>query len=199
MLVGAQARRKFFRIADHFNPAEGSPANVGGGRGGMLPNFSYDRSKQAALAILNMFDDGVAHLIEGPDIDRPRNALTLTQEVHGWFGNFDIFFEAVPESDPHTYRIGTFLHPWLTGDIVPVKRTLYLTESRSIEPASARLLAIHCAIAHILHLSAAGDYIDEILKDMELEGIQGGVQADGSTDLGRLVHLGLWLDGVMGA
>jgi hypothetical protein len=70
---------------------------------------------------------------------------------------------------------------------LPPTRTLYLSENRTIEPPSPRLLAVHCAIAHILHLSAAGAYIDRILQDAE----EHGIRADGSTELGRLVALGL--------
>lgn len=142
-----------------------------------------------------MFDYGIGHLIEGVDIDRPYNALTLTLNMHDLFGNFRIYFEPVPDAEPHTYRIESFLRPAFVGGVLPVTRTLFLTDSRTIDPPSPRLLAIHRAIAHILHLSAAGNYIDKILRDMEDAGEQ-GAQADGSTDLGRLIHLGLWLDGV---
>lgn len=58
----------------------------------------------------------------------------------------------------------------------------------SIDPPSSRLLALHCAIAHILHLSAAGDYIDKLLREMDG---QGACAADGSTELDRLLRLGL--------
>ncbi|RTE73088.1 hypothetical protein BHE90_012487 [Fusarium euwallaceae] len=145
-------------------------------------------SKEAALAILNMFDDGAAHLIEGIEIDRPGNALTLTQPLHTYFGDFNIFFK--PEGTvPHRYHIETFLPQGFTDD-VPVTRTLFLTEERNIDPPSSRLLAIHCAIAHILHLSAAGDYIDDILRDAD----EYGIRHDGSTELDRLVglHLNNW-------
>ncbi|KAK3937569.1 hypothetical protein QBC46DRAFT_366093 [Diplogelasinospora grovesii] len=117
-------------------------------------------SKKAALDILNMFDSGVIHLIEGNDIDRPRNAITLTRDLHTFFGNFDVFFEPLPDQE-HTYRIQSFLHPMAIQEL-PLERTLYLTRSRTIEPPSPRLLTLHCAIAHILHLSAAGEYIDKI-------------------------------------
>ncbi|KAK0655463.1 hypothetical protein B0T16DRAFT_12724 [Cercophora newfieldiana] len=139
-----------------------------------------------------MFDNGVIHLIEGTDIDRPRNAITLTQDLHSWFGDFDIFFEPVLDQE-HTYRIQSFLHPVVTPDL-PVVRTLYLTESRTVEPPSQRLLALHYAISHILHLSAAAGYITKILKDMERK----GTRADGSTELGRIVTLrfGGWLEAV---
>jgi hypothetical protein len=141
-----------------------------------------------------MFDHGVGHLIEGVNIDRPLNALTLTMNMHDLFGSFRIYFEPVPQAEPHTYRVESFLEPIFTGGLLPVTRTLFLTNDRTIDPPSPRLLAIHRAIARILHLSAAGGYIDDILRGMRDAGEQ-GVQADGSTDLGRLVHLGLWLDG----
>lgn len=142
-----------------------------------------------------MFDHGVGYLLEGVDIDRPRNALTLTTEMHHFFGDFLIYFEPIPDAEPHTYRIGTFLRHALVGGQVPVTRTLFLTENRTIDPPSPRLLAIHRAIAHILHLSAAGTYIDQILRDME-DAREQGAQTDGSTDLGLMIHLGMWLDGV---
>lgn len=49
----------------------------------------------------------------------------------------------------------------------------------------SRVLAIHRANAHILHLSAAGRYIDnKILEDMEQ---QTTYTSRGSIELGRLV------------
>lgn len=150
------------------------------------PGSELSPSKQAALAILNMFDHGVVHLIEGTDIDRPRNAITLTGDLHALFGDFQIFFE--PCSGPHTYRIDSFWPRVLRRDpSFPITRTLYLSEHRTIDPPSPRLLAVHCAIAHILHLSAAGEYIDRLLLDMDGQ----DVRADGSTELDRLVRLRL--------
>lgn len=150
-------------------------------------------SKQAAFAILNMFDDGVVHIIEGTDIDRPRNALTLTHSMHLFFGDFQVFFEPVSHVDAHTYRIGSFLPGFVQRNQgLPVTRTLYLSHNRTIDPPSPRLLALHRAIAYILHLSAAGEYIDKLLRDMDGQ----AVLADGSTELDRLVRLGLrgWSD-----
>lgn len=141
-----------------------------------------------------MFDTDVAYLIEGTDIDRPRNAMTLTHNLHLFFGDFQVFFEPVPDQPPHTYRIGTFLSRFTVGSVLPVTRTLHLSDNRTVDPPSPRLLAIHSAVAHILHLSAAGEYIDRVLWDMER-----GVQEDGSTELARFVRLRLggWLDGAV--
>ncbi|KAK0749172.1 hypothetical protein B0T18DRAFT_321154 [Schizothecium vesticola] len=154
------------------------------------PGAPLDPSREAALAVLNMFDVGVAYLIEGSEIDRPRNAMTLTHTLHDLLGEFRIFFEPASGDDqpPHTYRIGGFLPRFFPQDPpLPITRTLYLSENRTIETPSPRLLAVHRAIALILHLSAAGSYIDQILRDVE----EYGIRADGSTELGRLVTLGL--------
>ncbi|OAA53446.1 hypothetical protein SPI_09374 [Niveomyces insectorum RCEF 264] len=154
-------------------------------------NQELDKSREAALAVLNMFDYGVTHMIDGVDIDRTANALTLTKTLHGEFGAFNIFFDAVPGAR-NTYAIRSFLSPPTTADLgLPVTRTLF--DSRTIDPPSPRLLAVHRAIAQILHLSAAGEYIDHVLRDMETN----LVRADGSSELGRLVglRLGGWIDG----
>lgn len=139
-----------------------------------------------------MFDDGVVHLIEGTDIDRSRNAITLTLDFHRLFGGFEVFFEPTGH-DPHTYQIDSTNTGILRHPIFPVERSLFLTDSRTIDPPSPRLLAIHCAIAHILHLSAAGRHIDNILRDLD----QGDILVDGSTPLGHFTALRIhgWWDG----
>jgi hypothetical protein len=142
-----------------------------------------------------MFDPGVVHLIDGSNIDRPTNAITLTTHFHQLFGGFEIYFEPTTET-PHTYKIiSAWSQNYLKDAILPVTRTLYLTDNHTIDPPSPRLLAIHRAIAFILHLSAAGGYIDGILRDLdELD-----VKSDGSTNLGRLIELRLggWWNGVV--
>ncbi|KAK7394090.1 hypothetical protein QQX98_013128 [Neonectria punicea] len=178
------------RVQGEGHAFSGTPERVSALRAACL-----DPSKEVALKILNMFDSGAAFLVEGTEIDRPRNAMTLAHHLHHVFGEFKIFFEPV-DDQPYTYRIDMFGNRFFLGNLLPVTRTLYLTESRTIDPPSARLLAIHNAIAHILHLSAAGEYIDKILRDLE----EYGVRADGSTELDRFVKLRLdgWPVGEVG-
>ncbi|OJD17181.1 hypothetical protein AJ78_02725 [Emergomyces pasteurianus Ep9510] len=45
-------------------------------------------SKKNVLRILDMFDPSITHLIDGPKIDSPSNALTLTLDNHRLFGEF---------------------------------------------------------------------------------------------------------------
>jgi hypothetical protein len=142
-----------------------------------------------------MFDPGVTHLIEGPNIDRPVNALTLTNHFHQLFGDFDIYFEPTADQTQHTYKIDNVQPNNIFGDpLLPITRTLHLTPDRTIDPPSPRFLAIHRAIGRILHLSGAGDYIDRILRDMD----EVGIKENGSTELGHYVNLKLggWMDGV---
>ena len=143
-----------------------------------------------------MFDDGIVNLIEGSDIDRPRNALNLDHNLHQYFGDFEIFFEPVADS-LHTYRIDSMASGIMRNPLFPLSRTLYLSTTRTIDPLSPRLLAVHCAIAHILHLSAAGAYIDTIFEDLDRK----DMKKDGSTELGHLVglRLGDWWNGVIRA
>jgi len=151
-------------------------------------NIKKNESKKVTIAILNMFDIGVIHLIEGVEIDRPRNAITLTHDMHKFFGGFKIFFERVVDDDtPGTYEIQAFRLFLAARAHLPVRRTLF--SHPSIDPPSERLLALHSAIGHVLHLSGAGEYIDRILRNME----EGVVREDGSTQLGALVNAALQL------
>jgi hypothetical protein len=135
-----------------------------------------------------MFDDGILHLIAGSEIDRPRNALTMTHDFHQLFGNFEVYFEAVPDI-PYTYKIDTTRSGILRNPIFPLTRTL--TTTRIIDPPSPRFLAIHRAITLVLHQSTAGDYIDRILEHLD----QINIRKDGSTEVGHLIELRLggWL------
>lgn len=74
----------------------------------------------------------------------------------------------------------------------PVTRSLTLSPHRTVDPPSSRLLGVHRAIALIMKLSGAGEYIERVLRDME----ELDVREDGSTHLGYLagLRLGGWLD-----
>ncbi|TWU70761.1 hypothetical protein ED733_001838 [Metarhizium rileyi] len=143
-----------------------------------------NEARKTALEILNMFDNDIAYRIHGTDIDRPLNALTLTLNLHRAFGNFEVYFTSFRGRE-HTYEIGTFQRTGFTEVALPVVRTLYLTEDRNIEPPSPQLLAVHRAIAHILHLSGAARYIDRIIRSINDQ----EARNDGSTDIGSLVRL----------
>ena len=133
-----------------------------------------------------MFNDSVVYLIKDTNIDRPRNVIILTHDFHQLFGGFKVYLEP-KGSKPHTYYINSTYIGILRHRIFPVDRTLSLTNTRTINPPSPRLLAIHRAIALILYLSAAGRHINSILRDLD----QGDILVNGSTPLGYLTALRL--------
>ncbi|EZF16020.1 hypothetical protein H112_05858 [Trichophyton rubrum D6] len=139
-------------------------------------------AKKTVIQILNMFDYNVSHIINGTDIDRPLNAMSLNSTAHLLFKSFDIFLEPV-DGQEHTYYVKSLKPAVSMAFGLPVTRKLFLSDDRSIEPPSPRLLALHRAFAHILFLSGAGEYINKILDDFD----KTGVRADGTTELGRMV------------
>ncbi|OQV11251.1 hypothetical protein CLAIMM_15113 [Cladophialophora immunda] len=155
-----------------------------------------DESKRKALAILDMFDDGVVRLIEGSDIDRTRNAITLTMRFHRLFSRFQVYFER-QGNQLYAYRIDPVRDNFVRRSILSIEsRTLFTTGAKTIDPPSARFLAVHAAIARVLYLSGAGRHIDKILYDLDHK----NVMADGSTQLGYFtaLRLGGWWDGRVG-
>ena len=103
----------------------------------------------------------MVHFIDGPGVDRLTNTLTLTQRFHQLFGDFEVSFEPADDQTPHSYKIANVdsnILFFLRDRPLPVTRRLYLHKDHTIDPPSPRLLAIHHAIARILHLSGAGDY-----------------------------------------
>ena len=131
-----------------------------------------------------MFDPGVVHLVEGTNIDRSYNALTLSVSFHRDFGSLKIYFEAEPGVE-NRYTIKT-TKPFLRfRPTLPITRDLFITADHNIDPPLPRLLAIHRACCLIMHLSGAGEYVDKVLWDME----DIGVRSDGTTELGSIISL----------
>jgi hypothetical protein len=137
-----------------------------------------------------MFDPGITHLIDGPNIDSPSNALTLTVDNHLLFGEFQIYFE--PAGRPDEYGIHSAESGVLSDPYFPVTRTPTRSPNDTINIPSPRLLGVHRAIPLILKLSGACDYIEQILRDLE----QVTAEADGSTNLGDIMKLRFdgWVD-----
>lgn len=133
-----------------------------------------------------MFDPGIIHRLEGENIDRTYNAITLSAGFHQSFGDLQVYFEAVPNFE-HTYVIKCTKEYAFFRPSLPITRQLFITPERTIDPPSANLLAIHRACCLIVHMSAAGKYIEKVLRDME----QTAAKSDGTTELGTLVNLRL--------
>lgn len=85
-----------------------------------------------------MFDPRIIHLIDGPQIDSPINALTLTLDYRRLFGEFQIYFERT--GTRYQYRIdSTERSSFLRGPLFPVTRSLTLSPHRTVDPPSRPL------------------------------------------------------------
>jgi hypothetical protein len=108
--------------------------------------------------------------IEGTNIDRPSNALTLSVNLHRSFGTLKVYFEADPDFQ-NRYIIKTTDH-LMFRVMLPVTQDLFIASDHNIDLPMPRLLAIHRACCLIVHLSGAGEYIDKVPRDMEELGVR---------------------------
>ncbi|KAE8400278.1 hypothetical protein BDV37DRAFT_297081 [Aspergillus pseudonomiae] len=133
---------------------------------------TLSESKQLAHKLLNMFDPSVVPRISGCDIDKPINAITLIERAHTMFGNFEIAFEHL---GGHTYKID-YVDPEeiFTNLDLPATRILLLTPDRT----------------KVLHMSAAEEYIDNVLRKMD-ETYRRQLNANGSTPIDHYIRLKL--------
>ncbi len=130
-----------------------------------------------------MFAPQVAHMLTPAELDRPCNGLTLINREHDNFGALRFFLEPVAGAE-HTYTAASdFPHVRVYLPTQPI----VLARHETIEMPSAQLIAIHRALAKIHHASGAAAYIESILDDRD----EGTVRADGSSNLGALVAVGL--------
>ena len=150
--------------------------------------------KRRTLAILDMFDPGVVHLISGADIDAPHNELCLIPLTRRLFGDMRIYFEGCDDDDaatPHTYDVKATKPSFVMRALgLPWRRTLYGAPDGSVLMPEARLLRIHATCCKMAHLTGAGAYIEKILRDGADNDDE--MRANGSFPLGELVSLRAW-------
>ncbi|KAF8877656.1 hypothetical protein CPB84DRAFT_1794761 [Gymnopilus junonius] len=133
-----------------------------------------DRSKSvyaaSAHAVLLRF--GQIRSIEelnGPGLHRLQNVMTMDAAIHELFDDLTIWFERKEDDPPHHYRIATTDE----GVIAGFSRDIVFTtpDEERLPVPDPRYLALHAACARVAHLSGAGEYIDEVLCDLETTGV----------------------------
>lgn len=92
-----------------------------------------------------MFDSSVIYLIEWTDINRPRNAITLSQDMHQCFRHFDIFLNVSQTLQQIPIRSKPFCLSY--QEAASLLQGHY--SHTSIDPPSERLLGLHSVIGHI--------------------------------------------------
>lgn len=149
-----------------------------------LATWRNDRDEQAKHIIwvnLNRCFPSIRNRINftQESINETRNAMTLSFDLHKFFGLFYFAFEATGR--PHTYRLKNY-DPSLINNL-PSMITFECHDSQHALP-SPELLKVHAIIARILHASGLADYIDELVRD---RGQTAVLAKDGSSDIAALL------------
>ncbi|KAH9046948.1 hypothetical protein EDB83DRAFT_2403959 [Lactarius deliciosus] len=119
----------------------------------------------------------------GSNINSPTNAIYMTVTEHTRFGRFQFYLdkEAYPDI-PNKYKVrmprqGARLGNGSLDSEVDVE--FPTLEASSVEPPNPECLKIHAALAKVLHLCGAAEYIESVESDAETEGT---LRLDGETD-----------------
>lgn len=139
-------------------------------------------SRTSIWRVMNMFDPGISHILEGLEIDSPRNAMTLCEDLHSRFGRLKWYLEP-RRGAPHTYTMHAIPSHYMPRRLLPPSGIVTLNATGSVPPPSPRLLAFHRACCLMLSMSGAGECVDQVLRDMgELSGA-GVLATDGTSNL----------------
>jgi hypothetical protein len=133
-----------------------------------------------------MFAPQCVHLCEPFDLDRPRNAITMTKFLHESFGQLRFYLEPVAGLE-HTYvaKAPRPLHQHIIPP--PTHHISFVDTPTHIDRPHPDLIAVHRAVALVVHASGASEYIERVLRERDA----GVIQADGSSSLGALIAIGL--------
>jgi len=119
--------------------------------------------------------------LSGEKINGPSNAILLSGNLDGIFGNFKWWFDATEVENTYTvssnYKIGH-------ND----KRVAFSNcdDSEDIDLPDPQILKIHAAFCRVFHASGAAEFFDRIWRDMDITRV---LSNDGSTNISALLNL----------
>jgi hypothetical protein len=119
------------------------------------------------------------------------NVMMMERMLYYESGRFHFAFEATETGsmdECHVNVLPEFLGGY--GSLLPSIRKTTLTshDAASLFPPDPRLLAVHAAIANILHVTGRGELVDRIAQDYKENSM---LARDGRTDLARLFSVSL--------
>jgi hypothetical protein len=113
-------------------------------------------------------------------IDDPQNGMRLESSIHGCYDEFRFclqpkvlsFLPFISETKlglqigcPNTYTIKWFSKPPFFFETFGRKEVTFVDHAENhISLPEPKLLAVHAAISHILHVTGAGEYLDTVLN-----------------------------------
>ncbi|KAG8713232.1 hypothetical protein FRC08_013529 [Ceratobasidium sp. 394] len=120
-------------------------------------------NSSSVLALLEYFGGINSAELNGVDIHRLENILTLEVGLHYAFDHLRVWFEPVPGQD-NTYTVQK--RNSITWRDLPTQFTLGTTSEHLALP-SRRYLSLRAACAKVLYMSGAAEVIDRVLRDRE--------------------------------
>ncbi|PPQ93669.1 hypothetical protein CVT25_012728 [Psilocybe cyanescens] len=146
-----------------------------------LGNEKKSAYAASAQAVLSQF--GQIRFIEelnGENLHRLENILTLDAVLHQQFDNLMIWLEKI-DNDPnhHQYKLNA-IRPSVIDNGVCDKIELTTPDPVKYPLPDPHYLALHAACAQVVHLSGAGKYIEKVLQDIETIGV---LASDGGSDV----------------
>ncbi|KAJ3794296.1 hypothetical protein GGU11DRAFT_690093, partial [Lentinula aff. detonsa] len=129
--------------------------------------FDVDQTKKKAysasvLAVLKRFGYDV-ELINGNKVHSLFNIMTLSHDVHDAFDRLELWLEAT--NQVNRYRVATASKFLVAGGL---PEFIEFTSSHPKLPLpSPDLLALHAVCAKVAHLSGAGEYVEQLDRDVE--------------------------------
>ncbi|CAP94480.1 Pc18g02560 [Penicillium rubens Wisconsin 54-1255] len=131
--------------------------------------------------------------IHAESINDPVNGMTLLTDLHTWFGDFRLAFEATDR--PNEYKILTFGRPLATAGHIPEKVTFTNAAPDDISLPSPVLLHCHCVMAKIFHVSGMGETVEKFMRkwdDLKQGPGSHALRGDGKSDLDKFLSAALW-------
>jgi hypothetical protein len=134
--------------------------------------------------------------LDGANIHRLSNALTLDMSVHAAFDGLKLWFEEVPVSNIKRFSFSPWCHlpqgapntytVCSTGNLaflnaLPPARQVHFTTNTGQELPDPRYLKLHAAVCRVAHMSGAAGYLDFCDREYEKQGRHGVMAHDGSS------------------
>ncbi|KAJ6567322.1 hypothetical protein DFH09DRAFT_1278381 [Mycena vulgaris] len=116
----------------------------------------------------------------------PANGIYMCAEEHAYFGAFRFYLKkSLLPGDRNTYEAITLRGLLTTGE--PTS-TVVFSGDMGIDPPSSEYIAIHAAVAQILHLSGVFEYVKELRLEKERVA---SLHSMGKADMGQalMAHL----------
>lgn len=108
----------------------------------------------------------ITESLNGPDIHRVENVLTMCFSAHDLFDKLELWFEATDA--PNTYKMRSNNPRFLEICYPPIPPQVTLQSTDPLIPLpNSHFLRIHAACARIAHLSGAAEYWETILEEWE--------------------------------